>query len=504
MMRQFSRSLLVVCIVFFCSAHIGSPDAWFDGAAGSYRVLVHVKAPPVVPGIADVNIRVNKPVDTISAFVNKYDAIEGGPPPDVARPVDNAQGWYHTRLWVMDPGSNSVTVIIKGARGSGQAVIPIVAVAARRLAFNGILTAILGAAGLILVAGMLTLVGAAVRESVLPVGEVPDASRRKRARTAMMRGAIVIIVVVGGLGLWWRTEDSAFAQGLFKPLTAESRVQQAGNGDNQLVFTITDSIWTNRHRQQRRQVRGGNEFTTLVEDHQKLMHLFVIGENGSTSMAHLHPQTVDSVSFTATLPPLPEGRYHVYADILHESGFAQTLTSSITLAAPGKHDVTLSDRDDAWLAGATNSGAVASLSDSATLTWLGATTSQVAGAEASLHFRVTPPAGDSSALEPYLGMLGHAVVTRDDGAVFIHLHPMGTISTGAQTLLSHGQANAHEMSTMNATNDSTHSTSPDSNELHFPYAFPTVGNYTIWVQVKRNGRVLTGVFHTTVAEAATR
>ncbi len=33
-----------------------------------------------------------------------------------------------------------------------------------------------------------------------------------------------------------------------------------------------------------------------------------------------------------------------------------------------------------------------------------------------------------------------------------------------------------------------------SDAVAFPYAFPKPGLYRIWVQVKRDGRILTGVF----------
>ena len=82
-------------------------------------------------------------------------------------------------------------------------------------------------------------------------------------------------------------------------------------------------------------------------------------------------------------------------------------------------------------------------------------------------------------------MPGHAVVARDDGRVFIHLHPMGTISPAAQARLSPAppmHLAAHSSQSL-----------PDS--LYFPYAFPEPGRYTMWVQLKRNGRVLTGAFN---------
>src|SRR5438093_3995189 len=83
------------------------------------------------------------------------------------------------------------------------------------------------------------------------------------------------------------------------------------------------------------------------------MHLFLVRNEQLDGFAHLHPLPRDSTTFEANLPPLPAGTYRVYADIVHESGFAQTLvaTAEIGSPAPAWHP---SDADDAWLLGNVN------------------------------------------------------------------------------------------------------------------------------------------------------
>jgi hypothetical protein len=176
---------------------------------------------------------------------------------------------------------------------------------------------------------------------------------------------------------------------------------------------------------------------------------------------------------------------------VQQSGFTQTLTSTVTVPNVAATSV-LSDVDDSWRVSGSSTLARATMDDGSILTWLHDIFQPIrAGGEADLRFRVEAPPGDTATRELYLGMPGHAAVVRDDGQVFIHLHPMGTISPAAQARLTPASGNVQG-----------HAAMPDSasslNTLHFPYAFPGPGRYTIWVQLKRGGRILTASFRARV------
>ncbi|HJO05486.1 MAG TPA: hypothetical protein QGG47_16080 [Acidobacteriota bacterium] len=46
-------------------AHVGSPNIFFEGMAGPYPVRVIIRPPGVVPGLAEIAIRLQAPADTI-------------------------------------------------------------------------------------------------------------------------------------------------------------------------------------------------------------------------------------------------------------------------------------------------------------------------------------------------------------------------------------------------------------------------------------------------------
>lgn len=518
-MRSLATRLIgAATLIVVASAHVGSPDAWYEGPAGPYHVLVHVEAPGVIPGVAVVNVRVTgEGVDRVTALGNKFDATGGAPPPEIAKPVDGQPGWYRTTLWIMTSGSNSITVGVRGSAGSGSVIVPLVAVPTRRLEFDRRLGLGLGALGAILFVGLLTIIGAAVREGVLPPGEQPDRRRVRLAWIARAVATVAIALLLFGGWRWWGAEDGAFVRSMFRPMASGSTFVDDSSGPS-LVVAIRDSSWVMRNDVTWLRTRGGARRTPLIADHGKLMHLFVVGENGR-AFAHLHPTTSDSVSFVSPLPPLPQGRYHVFGDIVHESGMAQTLVSSVDVQSSRRREdyfVWRGDPDAAWAVRDTvRPGTVAALEDGSRITWLRPESPLTAGRDASLKFAITTPDGAPATLEPYMGMPAHAVVVRGDGRIFIHLHPQGTISTAAQMSFAMRQPGdtiagrlAQRMATGMASSGAAHAgmtsgmasqpANAPSGMVSFPYAFPEPGTYHIWVQARTQGRILTGAFVTTV------
>ena len=116
-----------------------------------------------------------------------------------------------------------------------------------------------------------------------------------------------------------------------------------------------------------------------------------------------------------------------------------------------------------------------------------------AGQTGVLRFALRGPMGEPVRVEPYLGMPGHAVVMRQDGGVYIHLHPSGTgamASEVAFALRDRGDTTADGRlrlagTAMPMAGEQTLS------EIRFPYAFPSAGRYRVWVQLRVRGTVRT-------------
>jgi len=505
MIRTFVRTLSVAVVYLIASGHVGSPDTWFEGNAGPYPVTVQIQTAGVVPGVARVFVRVagDRPA-SVTIQGNKFDAQGAAPPPEPTEPVASDPGLYAGKIWIMTGGSNSVTVNVTGPRGNGSVVIPVVAVAFSRYPLSTPMVIGLSVLGVFLCVGLISIVGAAIREGSLDPGQPPSDRSRKRARFAMGLTSVILGLLVFGGAKWWQSDDDNYEKNMYKPLASAATIETR-DGIPMVNVSITDSVWRHRNDASWLQQHDANAWTPLVEDHGKLMHVFLISEDMS-SFAHVHPDSKDSIDFPARLPPLPGGRYRVFGDVVHESGFTHTLVSALDIPATLQLPAGTADPDDSWLIGLKpNEGSTAALEDGSTIEWE-RPKKFVAGNPGALRFVVKNADGSPASLEPYMGMAGHAVVARADGAVFVHLHPMGTISMASQMAYVMRTAedsvrgrlgkrvSEAEMSAMS--HAAIH-----SNVVSFPYAFPREGPYRVWVQVKRGGKVLTAAFDANVSAA---
>lgn len=486
------------------SGHVGSPDVFFTGNAGGYEVRVMIRPPQVVPGIARVTVRAPADVKSVSIRPVFWRAgSRGAPSADETRRLEGASQTFEGALWLMARGAYSVDVIVDGARGTANVLVPVASIATGRLDMTPALGALLLALGLVLCAGLINIVYKAAGESLVDAGGTLDIVRRRRAR----RAAAIAIPVVGlallGGARWWGSVDRDYERTIYRPSPLKLSLQ-----DRLLFVQATDTVFQPPRRP-----------SALVPDHGKLMHLFLVRADDAGAFAHLHPQAVDTSSippFVTLLPPLPPGDYHVFGDVVHETGFERTLIGSLALDEASSRrlaagdSLTVADPNDAWYAGEASRDSTTRLADGSTMTLrIEPNGLIVAGREETLRIAVRDPRGNRARLEPFLGMPAHAVVVRVDGAVYVHLHPMGTITTAAQqAFLARDRGDTSQNGRLRLESHADHAAAtvrPDSEPsetIEFPYAFPRSGSYRVFVQVKRDGRILTGAFAVTVAESA--
>ncbi len=534
--------------------HVGSSGVIVQKQVGKYQLLIRIQPPDVVPGTAKVTVFVEQGrVSEIGARPIFFrSGNKGAPTHDILTATGNNR--FEGDLWLMSSGSSSVELSIDGPDGKQQIIVPVMAIATALRDMPAGTGWGLAAMGLLLVVMLVTIIGASNADGTVIPGQ-PAPPRLGRRRIAGMGiGLVVLVLILAGWRSWWTsTADDYRTQQLYRPIPIRTSVR-VENAQRQLTIQF-DTTGFGTDRQKRRMM------SYILPDHGKLMHAFLVRMSGLDAFAHLHPDRRDTLNYTSALPPLPGGKYLLYADVVYRNGFAETLTDtvdvpSLKITVQSAASAKPSDPDDSWLvtepmgakANTVNvphldndmavcgkPGASVKLDDGSTMLWMdspGASTPGAvleAGKLYTLKFAVADVQGKAAPLEPYLGMDGHAAILRSDGSVYIHLHPVGTYSMAAEgSLVSRIADTARTFHYPDAVHfrDSIDAyvsklktvTEAEKNQLltasmpgmahamktknmvEFPYAFPRAGQYRIWVQVKRNGRVLTGVFDTQVNE----
>ncbi|WKN42969.1 hypothetical protein [Tunicatimonas pelagia] len=533
-------------------AHVGSPGVVFEGKAGPYSLLVSIDPPEVIPGTAQVQIIVdNGIIDHIWVKpIYWYAGDEGSPSPDEALPSEENSLQYEGMVWLMSSGTASLEITVEGAQGKGVVVVPVMAASTAQKEMEPLLGWVLAGLGILLVVLMVTIIGASVSDGTLSPDQ-PFTPRHRRQRWVGAGIALLVLsLVLYGGNSWWQNWADRYQRYMYRPFQATSTILETEEG-KVLNFAIDTTYLSYRGE--------GSRTSYFIPDHGKLMHMFLIREGSLDAFAHLHPQRVDTLNYQVKLPPLPQGRYFVYADVVRWNGFAETIADTVDipetplparLASVTEADLYV-DPDDTYIISnpvgnqkpqlqanqivvCGKPGIDTPLPDGSTAIWEHeANEPLVVGKLYPMTFAIQDPEGNPAQLEPYMGMMGHMVVFKNDGSVYVHLHPVGNYSMASQSVLESRIAEDQTLPTLpdpvqftDSINqlvasiramsdperegflmeDMGHDTDDESGAhvghsvVTFPYVFPEAGDYRIWIQMKRVGQVLNSAFDVTVSE----
>jgi hypothetical protein len=481
--------LLCVLLTVRVSAHLGMPFVVLEGRAGKFPVRVVVQEPDVVPGLAQIGVRILEgEAKGVTVLPLHWDTDrKGAPRPDPARPVSGEPGLYEGELWFMGAGAYGVVVEVEG-EGGGTLVVPANSLATARTEMPGWMEVLLAILGTLLIVGWVCIGYVTFRESTV-AGE-PRGRWWRGFLGAGLAAAVAVAAVWGGRR-WWNVEDQghdAKVRAQQVPLTVKA--DRTG-----LEFGIEEPSW-----------RGRSGAWDLVPDHGRLMHAFVVGQGPVPLFLHLHPESSPEGIRRSEVGDLPAGEYQVFVDVTHAMGSTQTLTNRLVVSQPivgGGFKDPDDSRHEGRFSGVGEShpigdGRVVRLDLDGRLRPREAV---------RLVARFRESDDRPTLLQPYLRMPGHAVVASEDGTVFTHLHPAGNLSMAAArrfALRAGGDAaakNADEVcGDLGALPADVVGRLLASGEVTFPMVFPKAGPYWVWIQARIAGQVRTAFFRLDVPE----
>ena len=501
-LRNLLLLFTALVVVIPANAHVGNKDVFETITAGPYKFFVTIRTPTVIPGVATIEVRsTGAPVTslTITPLMLTGEASQHPPTPDALKPSTADPAYYTGSLWLMGSGSWQVRFGINGAAGTAAASVPVPAAPIALLHMQRPLGMLLGILGIVLIVGIAGIVTAAVSESRLAPGLQPDAPRRKRAALAGVLSLAVSVFAVYWGGRWWNVEAADYASDLYRASDLRANI----TGDT-LDLRIGDPD---------PKAPGGwkpLKTTSLLLDHNHLMHIYAIRVPEMDEVFHLHPVPSGDQALDIALPPMPPGTYKLFADIVYRSGFPETETATLNIPA-GLPSVPLSPEDASAAPPPLSHGDLGptyKLPDGYTMVF-DRPTNVTANTAYALRFHLLDATGQpASDMQPYLGMPGHAAFVKSDFSTFAHTHPDGSAAMPA-VMLANASTTASESASssnmpgmagmaMEGPAMSAAPPEPISATVEFPYGFPSAGRYRIFIQMKHANTVETGVFDVNV------
>ena len=470
-------------------AHVGSPDTFFEGNAGPYRLFVTVRMPEAIPGVAEVEIRCESSGVTAIRILPLRLTGAGSqyePKPEPMEQSVRDPQFFSGRIWLMGFHALQLRVEVEGGRGEGILAVPLMAEAQRTLRMDRQLGSLLFVFMIFLAVSAVLILRVAFTEARLEPGVASDSGSVAKLRWSTGLGVLLVVAILYLGNNWWKAEAKRYSLGVMKPPVLRAFVDPAGRlsllppeGQSPVrAVAARDSGW----------LTWPEVLKDLRPDHGHLMHLFVFRIPARDYFCHLHPEKDPNGFFSQSLPALPSGRYQMFADVVTETGLAITMMQQIDLPAVSGAPL----RGDDSIASAPPNPATAreqtvSALEDGRMKWERDPGPLRARTALRLRFQVEDREGKPAMdLEPYMGMAGHLLILGSEGAVFAHVHPAGSVAMASLEL-----ADESLGSTMQ---DMAFIDQVPLSEVTFPYGFPQPGDYRLFVQVKRKNQIQTGIF----------
>ena len=490
-MKLFLFNLLV----FFnlLNADIGHLNYIFEGKAFDRPIRVIIKTPGVVPGLADIIVKsFDQEIDNILVTpivwkeANNWNPTGNGPqaapPADIMLPIKGEKNTFQAELWLMDFGAYNIQIDFFKNNQSEIINIPINSIANQIIPMTQFTSVILFLLMLLLIAGLSNIITIGYRESTLNSFSDLDNSRIKKSYLVQFFSLIFIVFILYLGNNWWAITEQAFMKNLFKPL--ENEVNLIKNSkQNILQVKITDDAWKD------------GRIVDFIPDHGKIMHLYLISENHQ-QLCHLHPKRnlQDKGLFEVVIPPIEYGKYYIYIDVTLESGSNQTLRNIMEY-----YPENILDQKEQYFLEVDQDDSFIKENSSYYFKWLNNSKNYYVNNEINLNFQMFDRLNNPVMLEPYIQMGGHGAIIDSLGDIFIHIHPIGTISMASQELYDKEYDLQKSGICYFGLPDTTiKDYTKDSFKNSF-LSFPPIiiddpGKYYLWIQGKSNNQIITEKF----------
>jgi len=485
---------IIVFISLFITSifpDVGHYNFTFEGKVFNNTVRALVKPPGVVPGVAMITINTfDQSIDSIKIQPIKWQAEipsypylkagpQGAPPSEMMNKLEDLGNFFEGELWLMDFGAYNINVELFKNNSVEIINIPINSIATEIKPMSFKTSFILFCFMLLLLLGATNIITIAFRESTIDYNKTISSKKIKESRFIMLASFCFLIFILYFGNEWWIDTEKSYRENLYVPM--DNKVEIINNNQqNILQVFFTDDLWLN------------GMIPNLMPDHGKIMHLYLIHEDHS-QLCHLHPKRnlYNNNLFEVVLPNIKYGVYYLYMDITLESGFSTTLTNQINFNPNNikntKYNYLISDKDDSYI----------SQFPKYQLKWINKKNTFYRSEDINLSFQTQTIDGNPSRIEPYIQMGGHGAILKNDHSIFIHIHPIGTISMASQELYNkNDEIESSGICYFGDTVDSITSYFEDQNSF---VTFPPInldkpGEYTMWIQAKSGGEIITQQF----------